>query len=89
MKVCTGKYAAKTIRTNCDHWLFFGSPDYGTSAEIALRFNVQPSTVLNMQLNEAYLIARGGKSQKVEKYDLEEDVVYKRLMSPYLSKHNG
>lgn len=74
-----GEHAAKTIKANCEHWLFLGSLDYGTAEEMARRIDVRLNTVLDMPLNQAYLIARGGKPQKVKKYDLEEDSVYRQL----------
>lgn len=74
-----GAAAAQTITDNCEHWLYLGTLNINTAAEIAQRLNIMVTSVLNMPLNEAYIIARGGKSMRVEKYDLEEDAVYKRL----------
>lgn len=74
-----GETAAQTIADNCEHWLYLGTLNFNTANEIAQRLNIQVTSVLNMPINEAYIIARGGKPEKVEKYDLEEDAVYKHL----------
>lgn len=76
-----GETAAQTISDNCEHWLYLGTLNMNTANEIAQRINIQVTSVLNMPINEAYIIARGGKPTRVEKYDLEEDAVYKRLKS--------
>lgn len=74
-----GETAAQTISDNCGHWLYLGTLNMNTANEIAQRLNIQVTSVLNMPLNEAYIIARGGRPTRVEKYDLEGDAVYKRL----------
>ncbi len=81
-----GSHKADTIKDNCGHWVFMGTINAATAAEFAQRFNIQMSTVLNMPLSDAYIITLGSKPQKVEKYNLEEDAVYKRLMSPAPAK---
>lgn len=71
---------AKTIVNNCDHCLYLGGTDSDTARHFAEKINCQTSTVLNLPLECTYFFERGTPPVKVEKYDLESDEIYNKLV---------
>ncbi|MCM1223240.1 MAG: type IV secretory system conjugative DNA transfer family protein [Lachnospiraceae bacterium] len=75
-----GKAKAMTILNNCDNVLCLGAGrDLETAGYISRQGNKPVSAILNMPLNEAWLLTRGQKAEQVEKYDLKTHRLYKRL----------
>lgn len=70
---------AVTILNNCDRCLYLGGNDVETAEYFAKKLNFQPSTVLNLPLNSAFLFERGKPPMKVAKYNIEADEIYASL----------
>ena len=71
---------AQTIINNCDHCLYLGGADTQTARYFAEKFNCQVSTVLNLPLDSLFIFARGSEPRRAQKYDLDQDKVYRGLM---------
>ena len=74
--------SAQTIINSCDHCLYLGGTDTQTARYFAEKFNCQVSTVLNLPLNSMFLFTRGSEPQRAQKYDLNQDSVYRALTQP-------
>ncbi len=65
-----GGARAKTILNNCDHCLYLGGQDVDTAKYMSIKTNKSINSILNMQLNAAWMFERGTQPQQVEKYRL-------------------
>ena len=65
-----GGARAKTILNNCDHCLYLGGQDVDTAKYMSIKTNKSINSILNMQLNAAWMFERGTVPQQVEKYRL-------------------
>ena len=74
-----GHNKAMTIVNNCDHLLYLGGQDVETARYIATKANKSVNTVLNMPLADAWLFTRGEAPKAVQKYDLKEHPLYRRM----------
>ena len=74
-----GHNKAMTIVNNCDHLLYLGGQDVETARYIATKANKSVNTVLNMPLDDAWLFTRGEAPKAVQKYDLKEHPLYRRM----------
>jgi type IV secretion system protein VirD4 len=79
LKALYGDDRAKTIINNCDNCLYLGGQDVDTAQYMSVKANKSISTILNMDINDAYLFTRGTEPQKVEKYDIKEHERYNQL----------
>lgn len=61
--------ASKTIINNCDNWLYLGGQDVHTAEYMSKRINRTPASILDMEIDKAWLCIRGQKSREVRKYD--------------------
>lgn len=77
-----GHARAQTIINNCDHCLYLGGTDVETARYFAEKLNRQISTVLNLPLSSIFLFTRGSEPRQVQKYELEQDSVYRSLTRP-------
>ena len=75
-----GHAGAQTIINNCDHCLYLGGTDIQTARYFAEKVNRQVSSVLNLPLSSVILFTRGSEPRWVQKYELERDDAYSRLM---------
>ena len=76
-----GKTQAQTIIDNCDHCLYLGGTNTETAHYFAMKLNRQVSTVLNLPLDNIILFTRGSEPRWAKKYELEQDDVYRSLMT--------
>ena len=76
-----GKAGAQTIINNCDTCLYLGGTDVNTAQYFAEKLNRQLSTVLDLPLNSMFLFTRGEKPRQVQKYELDQDNTYRKLMN--------
>lgn len=73
--------AANVIRNNCDTWLYLGGRDVGTAHQLSELLNITPFSVLNLGLDESFLIVRGHAPKRVKRYDLSSDRTYQAIAS--------
>uniref|UniRef100_UPI00260ABE1C type IV secretory system conjugative DNA transfer family protein n=1 Tax=uncultured Dysosmobacter sp. TaxID=2591384 RepID=UPI00260ABE1C len=78
-----GHARAQTIVNNCDHCLYLGGADIETAEYFARKLNRLTSTVLDLPLDSMFLFTRGEKPRKVQKYELDQDNTYHRLMDSH------
>lgn len=78
-----GQAGAQTIVNNCDTCLYLGGTDVHTARYFAEKLNRQISTVLDLPLNSMFLFTRGEKPRQVQKYELDQDNTYRRLMNSH------
>lgn len=78
-----GQAGAQTIVNNCDTCLYLGGTDVHTARYFAEKLNRQISTVLDLPLNSMFLFIRGEKPRQVQKYELDQDNTYRRLMNSH------
>ncbi len=62
-----GKPDARTIISNCDHWLFLGTRELETAEFIGAMINKTATAVLNLPSDKAILITSGHPYQEVNK----------------------
>ena len=74
---------AQTIINNCDTCLYLGGADVPTAEYFAKKLNRLTSTVLDLPLDSMFLFTRGEKPRKVQKYELDQDNTYHRLMGSH------
>ena len=65
-----GDSTARTIVQNCDMQLYLGGSDLETAGYISRRANRTLTSILDMPIDEAYLLVRGQKARISRKYDL-------------------
>lgn len=76
-----GDGAGSIIANNCDTWLYLGGQDVETAEMLARKLNKPADAVLGLGLDEAFLMRRGGKPQRVRKHDLTLDVVHEAILA--------
>lgn len=76
-----GRGAGSIIANNCDTWLYLGGQDVETAEMLARKLNKPADAVLGLGLDEAFLMRRGSKPQRVRKYDLTLDVVHEAILA--------
>lgn len=73
---------AMTIINNCDNMLYLGGQDVETARYISVKANRPVSTILNMDLQSAWLFTRGREPKQVQKYDLAKHPQYQEQPEP-------
>lgn len=73
---------AMTILNNCDNMLYLGGQDVETARYISVKANRPVSTILNMDLQSAWLFTRGQEPKQVQKYDLAKHPQYQEQPEP-------
>ncbi len=84
-----GHPKAQTIMNNCDNCLYLGGTDIETARYFAEKANCQVSTVLNLPLNSMFLFTRGSEPRRIQRYDLNTDATYLRLMDQRQRENSG
>ena len=77
-----GTNSSRTIINNCDNLLYLGGQDVETAQYMSFKLNKPSSSILNLELNKAYLFTRGEKPKEVKKLKLN-DGTYKELFNLY------
>lgn len=77
-----GKAAANTISENTDNKVFLGTNDLKTARLIAEWINKPVDEVLSLPIGQEYLIRRGAKPIKLNRYQILKDPVYKQEIEP-------
>lgn len=67
------------IANNCDTWLYLGGQDVFTAEKLSKKLNKTPSSILALDLDEAFVMQRGSAPKCVRKYDLETDDTYRAI----------
>ena len=70
---------AKIIRDNTDNTVYLGGNDVTTAAEISYRINRPVDEVLALPIGQEYLIRRGQPSLKLQRYQLYDDPLYRKV----------
>ena len=74
-----GLEAATTILNGCDTLLYLGGQDLSTARYIGSRVNRTDFQILNMPLDQAWLLQRGLEPRLVKRYDLASHPRYRLL----------
>ncbi len=74
-----GEAKGYTIIDNCDNILYLGGQSLTTAEYISARVDLPENSVLEMPLDEAWLITRGRKPKKVGRYNITSHARYCEL----------
>ncbi len=74
-----GDSRAQTIIDNCDTIIFMGGNSLQTADMISARTNLPVNEVLDLPLDEEYLIVRGQKPRRLKKYNVQKHERYNEL----------
>lgn len=80
LKALYGNHRGPIIANNCDTWLYLGGQDASTARLISDKLNRTVSSVLELGLDEVFLMQRGSKPRQIRKYDLGTDDAYEAIM---------
>ncbi len=74
-----GDANASTIVNNCDNCLYLGGQDTHTAQWVSQKSNLPTSSILQMGLQDVFLLTRGQPVRKVQKYDIRSHSRYADL----------
>ena len=78
-----GQDRSTTIINNCDTIVYMGSMDLDTGRNISLRANRPLDEILYMPIGAEILFRRGQKPVFTQRYNIFEDVRYKKVTAAY------
>ena len=78
-----GQDKSTTIINNCDTIVYMGSMDLDTGRNISLRANRPLDEILYMPIGAEILFRRGQKPIFTQRYNIFEDVMYKKVTAAY------
>ncbi len=76
-----GDAGALTIVGNCDSQLILGFQDDETAQRFAGKADLLPRSLLFSPIDRAWLFIRGRKGEQVERYRLEDHLLYEELLA--------
>ena len=73
---------AVTIRDNTDNIVYLGGNDVATARQISTRINRPVDEVLGLPIGQEYLIRRGQRPLKLQRYQIFSDPLYQQEIGP-------
>ncbi len=89
LKSIYGEEDAKTIINNSDTYIYLGGLDLDTAKSVSQRLNQPLEDVLSMPIGREYIFRRGQKPIITQRYNIQENREYKKIMGICQKKEKG